>query len=149
MAGKVATIRAAISTAVEAIDLSAYSQGTGENAMREALTLDVESSGFVTPHLVFYLEPQVMVPQDRNRGQVFTTTTYRLTFMYRIRPNLDDVWADCDGAYDVAELVRSAVSADLGPATVRTDQVTFLGTSQDGATYAVELALTAIHNSDA
>jgi hypothetical protein len=149
MAGKISTIRAAISTAIEAVDLSAYSQGTGETALREALTLDVEASGFVTPHLVYYLEPQVMTPLDRNRGQVFTTASFKLTFIYRIRPNLDDVWADCDGAFDVAELVRSAVSADLGPATVRTDLITFLGTSQDGAMYAVELALTAIFNSDA
>jgi len=149
MPGKIATIRAAISTAIEAIDLSAYAQGTGETHLREALTLDVEAPGFISPHLVYYLEPQDMTPGDRNRGQVFTLSTYRLSFLYRIRPNLDDVWADCDGAFDVSELVRSAVSADLGPATIRCDRVTYLGTSQYGAVYAVELALTAIHSSDA
>lgn len=137
----------AIKAAIEAVDLSAYSQGTGETHLREALTLDPDGPGYVTPHLVYYLFPEAIDYQDRGRGVTLAVSRFALLVVFRLRPNIDDQWADVNAATDASELIRTAIAADLGGATCRVDRIDFQGTATDGATIGVQFSVNAVHHS--
>lgn len=145
----VSAISSAIKTAIEAVDLSAYAQDTAETHMREALTLDPDGPGYVTPHLVYFLSPVSTDYLDRGRGVTLATSNFTLSCVFRLRPNLQDQWADVDSATDASELLRSAITNDLGGATCKVTRITFVGASPDGATFGVNLDILAVHHSNA
>jgi len=145
---RVSTIGAALKAAIEAVDLSAYSQGTGETHLREALTLDPDGPGYVTPHLVYFLFPEQIEYQDRGRGVTLAITRFALLVVFRLRPNIEDQWPDLDAATDASELIRHAITADHGGATCTVGRIDFQGTSTDGATIGVQFAVNAVHHSE-
>lgn len=145
---KSSAIASAIKAAIEAVDLSAYEQGTGETHLRQALTLESDGPGYVTPHLVYFLFTESIEYLDRGRGVVLAITRFSLFVVFRLRPNIEDQWADFDAATDASEEIRTAITADLGGAACKVERIEYSGTQSDGATLGVQFSINAVHHSE-